>query len=266
MLGKRENATLIAVTLSVLLALAACGTAAPDTSGAVPLSSAPPVAGTSIAPSPAALSASTGRPSPSGTAAAVGKSSAPAKRPPTPPPAVPAPNSIKHVFPVSGGPVSYAHTHHDYPATDVITACGNTVRAATSGVILEVTRVDKWKASVNAGATRGGLSISIKGDDGIRYYGSHLEEINQNIHPGVRVTAGEPMGKVGRSGDAGACHLHFGLSPVCKGVGDWWIQRGVTYPWSFLDSWRKGGNKSPVAAVDAWQKKYGCPSKPLVDP
>jgi murein DD-endopeptidase MepM/ murein hydrolase activator NlpD len=169
------------------------------------------------------------------------------------------------VFPVIGK-VSYAHYHHDYPATDIITACGNTVRAAISGTILEVTRVDRWKPSVNAGATRGGLSVSIKGDDGIRYYGSHLEKINSNIQPGVRVTAGESLGKVGRTGDASGCHLHFGISPVCKGVGDWWIQRGVIYPWSYLDSWRAGGDKSPVTPVKAWQHQHGCPAHPLVDP
>src|SRR5215475_10632731 len=143
------------------------------------------------------------------------------------------------VFPVVGT-YSYAHTHHDYPATDIMTACGNTVRAVTSGVILEVTRVDRWQASVNAGATRGGLSVSIKGDDGVRYYGSHLESINKNIQPGVRVTAGEPLGKVGRTGDASVCHLHFGISPVCRGTGDWWIQRGMVWPWPYLDSWRTG--------------------------
>ena len=171
----------------------------------------------------------------------------------------------KFVFPVVGK-VSYAHDHHDYPATDILTACGNEVRAVTSGVILEVNRVDKWKASVDAGATRGGLSFSIRGDDGIRYYGSHLEEINKNIQPGVRVTAGEAVGKIGETGDASACHLHFGLSPICKGTGDWWIQRGVIWPWSYLDSWRAGGEKSPVAAVHAWQQSHGCPTKPLTDP
>ena len=30
--------------------------------------------------------------------------------------------------------------------------------------------------------------------------------------------------------------------------------------------WRSGGQKSPVAAVAAWQKKNGCPTKPLTDP
>jgi peptidoglycan LD-endopeptidase LytH len=171
----------------------------------------------------------------------------------------------KFVFPVVGH-YTYAHVHHDYPATDILTNCGNEVRAATSGVVLEVTRVDKYKASVNAGATRGGLSVSINGDDGVRYYGSHLEEINKNIQPGVRVALGEALGKVGRTGDASACHLHFGISPICSGTGDWWIQRGVVYPWPYLDSWRAGGDKSPVAAIAAWKKQHGCPKKPLTDP
>ena len=32
----------------------------------------------------------------------------------------------------------------------------------------------------------------------------------------------------------------------CAGVGDWWIRRGVIWPWSYLDSWRAGGHVSPV--------------------
>lgn len=169
------------------------------------------------------------------------------------------------VFPVVGH-YSYAHVHHDYPATDIIAPCGSEVRAATSGVVLEVTLVDKWKPSVDAGATRGGLSVSIRGDDGVRYYNSHFEAINKNIRPGVRVKAGQMLGKVGETGDASACHLHFGLSPVCRGTGDWWNQRGVIWPWPYLDSWRKGGDKSPVAEIVAWQHQHGCPTKPTVDP
>jgi murein DD-endopeptidase MepM/ murein hydrolase activator NlpD len=169
------------------------------------------------------------------------------------------------VFPVAGH-YAYARVHHDYPATDILAACGSPVRATTSGVVLEVTRVDTWKASVDAGATRGGLSVSIRGDDGIRYYGSHLEFIYANIKPGVRVAAGQSLGKVGETGDATACHLHFGISPVCRSTGDWWIQRGVIWPWPYLDSWRTGGEKSPVAEITAWQRAHGCPTKPTVDP
>jgi murein DD-endopeptidase MepM/ murein hydrolase activator NlpD len=126
--------------------------------------------------------------------------------------------------------------------------------------------VDRWTPSQNLGATRGGLSVSLLGDDGVRYYGSHLSVINADIYPGARVTTGQTLGKTGRTGDAGACHLHFGISPPCAKVGDWWIQRGTVYPWPYLDAWRKGEPKSAVAAVAAWHAKHGCPAKPLTLP
>ncbi|MFB9338070.1 M23 family metallopeptidase [Actinoplanes octamycinicus] len=157
---------------------------------------------------------------------------------------------------------SYARTHHDYPASDLITGCGNKFRAVTDGEVLAVTTVDKWKASVNDGATRGGLSISILGDDGVRYYGSHLEKISAGVTVGARVTAGQTIGRTGDTGDASACHLHFGISPPCAKSGDWWNQRGTVYPWPYLDAWKAGKNKSPVAAVKKWKAENGCPTKP----
>jgi murein DD-endopeptidase MepM/ murein hydrolase activator NlpD len=171
---------------------------------------------------------------------------------------------VTYTFPVIGKN-SYAHTHHDYPATDVITACGNRFVAVTSGVVLAVSRQDTWTAKKNLGATRGGLYVSILGDDGVRYYGSHLSSVASGIDTGVRVKTGQTLGKTGDTGDASACHLHFGISPPCAKHGDWWNQRGTLFPWPYLDSWRKDGQKSAVAAVKAWQKKHGCPSKPTVD-
>jgi len=166
----------------------------------------------------------------------------------------------KYVFPVSGN-ASYAHNvHHDYPAADIIANCGLTVRAVTDGVVLEVNRVDRWKKSTNLGPDRGGLSISILGNDGVRYYGSHFSKITKGLSSGDEVTAGQPIGLVGRTGDAGACHVHFGLSPVCKGKNDWWIRRGEVWPAQYLDAWRKGVNKSPAGEVDRWLKQHGCPS------
>jgi len=168
-------------------------------------------------------------------------------------------------FPIAGK-ASYAHTHHDYPASDIMAACGTPVVSPVNGVVLEVTLVDTWSAKVNAGASRGGLSWSILGDDGARYYGSHMQSLETDIRAGRRVTAGQRLGKVGETGDASACHLHFGLSPVCQKTGDWWIRRGVVYPWSYLDAWKAGTRKSPLDAVTAWQAKYGGPKKPLTDP
>jgi murein DD-endopeptidase MepM/ murein hydrolase activator NlpD len=170
------------------------------------------------------------------------------------------PKRAEYTFPVVGES-SYARSHHDYPATDIMTACGHKFVAVTDGTVLNVTTKDVWKASVNAGATRGGLSVSIRGDDGARYYGSHLSAIASGIKVGVRVKMGQLLARTGDTGDASACHLHFGISPPCAGQGDWWLQRGTVWPYSFLDSWRKGGSKSAVATVKAWQARHGCSKK-----
>jgi murein DD-endopeptidase MepM/ murein hydrolase activator NlpD len=170
-------------------------------------------------------------------------------------------SNVRYVFPIAGK-TSYAHTHHDYPASDMMAACGLPVRAVTSGVVLEVSRVDRFDKANPLGAVKGGLFVSLLGDDGVRYYGAHLSAVQAGIEAGVRVAAGAPLGQVGSTGNSGACHLHFAISPPCAKTGDWWVRRGVLYPWSYLDSWRSGGAKSPVAEVSAWQKQHGCPSAP----
>jgi murein DD-endopeptidase MepM/ murein hydrolase activator NlpD len=179
-------------------------------------------------------------------------------------PKVTAEAKITYTFPVVGQS-SYARSHHDYPASDIMTACGHKFVAVTSGVVLTATKKDTWSRKVNAGATRGGLSVAIKGDDGVRYYGSHLSSVDAAIKPGARVKTGQTLGKTGDTGDASACHLHFGISPPCAQTGDWWNQRGTIWPWRYLDSWRSGGQKSAVAEAKAWQKANGCPKKPQVD-
>jgi peptidoglycan LD-endopeptidase LytH len=180
------------------------------------------------------------------------------------PGATPAPPAaeVGRAFPVAGH-ASYSRTHHDYPATDIFAACGAPVRAAVDGVILEVSRVDRFDLKHPLGADKGGLSVSIRGNDGMRYYGAHLSAITPGIDAGVRVRAGTQIGLVGHTGNAsGVCHLHFGLSPVCAGTGDWWVRRGVVFPWRYLDSWRAGGNQSPVDEVTGWEREHGCPSAP----
>jgi murein DD-endopeptidase MepM/ murein hydrolase activator NlpD len=153
-------------------------------------------------------------------------------------------------FPVTGCSVSYGPYHHDYPATDVFAARGCSFVAVVAGTVDEVTYVDRWNPKVNSGATRGGLSVSIVGVDGVRYYGSHLSAIAPGIAPGVAVRAGQLLGRVGDSGDARGVgtHVHFGVSwPTRPGV--WWVRRGMVSPYAYLNSWRRGGNASPRAAV-----------------
>src|SRR5688500_8370080 len=60
-----------------------------------------------------------------------------------PPSARPGDDGIKRAFPVLGK-ASYARTHHDYPASDIIAACGLAAVAVLDGVVLEVNRVDSY--------------------------------------------------------------------------------------------------------------------------
>lgn len=231
----RGSAALVLLTVAALAG--GCGTSAAPITHAAPIAVAPP--STSAGPEPTSGPSSSSEPA-SPTQAA----------------------EVRRVFPVAGR-ADYGHTHHDYPATDIFAACGTPVRAAVDGVVLEVSRTDRFDLKHPLGADKGGLSVSIKGDDGVRYYGAHLSAIAPGIDAGIRVRAGTQLGQVGHTGNAsGICHLHFGLSPVCAGTGDWWVRRGVVYPWRYLDSWRAGGNLSPVDEVTGWQRDHGCPTAP----
>lgn len=205
----------------------------------------PPIAMPSPASSPASSPAPSLPPSPSAS----------------PSPAVVA-LAFSYVFPVGGKPVSYHRTHSGYKATDIFANCGSPVRAVTDGVVLEVSRVDRFDAARPDNALKGGLFVSLKGDDGVRYYGAHFVALADGIDKGVRVRAGQEIGKVGHTGNASnVCHLHFGISPPCVGEGDWWIRRGVVWPWSYLDAWKAGEAKSPAAEVTKWHQDNGCPSQ-----
>lgn len=166
--------------------------------------------------------------------------------------------SPTYTFPISGCAVTYARAHHNYPATDILTKKGCKFVAPTSGVVDEVNHVDKFSWKTNKGADRGGLSISIVGDDGVRYYGSHLSKIPTEMVPGFRVNVGDVIGYVGNSGDAKglATHVHFGISwPTPAGI--WWVRRGELFPWRYLDAWKAGKDVSPAKAVATLEKKLG---------
>jgi len=166
---------------------------------------------------------------------------------------------IRYVFPVNASNVAFQPTHAKYPATDIFADCGQPVVATTGGVVLEISLTDTYVEGQPDGPNNGGLSVSLLGDDGVRYYGSHLSNVRPGLEVGTRVTAGQQLGKVGRTGNAsGVCHLHFGISPPCAKVGDWRVRRGVVWPATFLTSWRAKGAKSPVATVAAWKRSHNC--------
>jgi murein DD-endopeptidase MepM/ murein hydrolase activator NlpD len=173
-----------------------------------------------------------------------------------------APAPVRYRYPVAGCRATYGQ-HAGYPAADMFTGRGCAFVAPVAGRVDEVTRTDTWRQASDRGADRGGRSVSLVGVDGVRYYGSHLEAVAPGIGPGTRVRAGQLLGRIGNSGSASITpvHLHFGISwPTRPGI--WWVRRGMVPPQRYLDSWRDGGNLSPVRAVRAARKAAGAEVPP----
>jgi murein DD-endopeptidase MepM/ murein hydrolase activator NlpD len=229
---------LAAALLAVTALLAGCsggGGAAPDAAApTAPATTAPATTAPASAPTTAGAAPTTSRAQP-----------------------------VRYTFPLRGCRYDFSRGHHDYPATDIFAPRGCAVVAPVAGRIDEVTTTDRWTPASNRGSDRGGLSVSVVGVDGVRYYGSHLSALAAGIRPGAKVTAGRVLGRVGNTGSAQVTpsHLHFGLSwPTRPGI--WWIRRGVVDPYPFLTSWRRGGGLSPAAAVRSARARAGAATPP----
>ncbi len=148
----------------------------------------------------------------------------------------------------------YGECHHDYPASDIFATVGSRFVAVTDGIVDFVSSKDDWKRSTDDPAVRGGLSVAIIGDDGIRYYGSHLSKIADGIAPGRRVSAGQLLGLTGDSGNARGTdpHVHFGISRPTK-PDDWATRRGHINPYPYLEAWKQAKPVKP----DLSQKSTG---------
>jgi murein DD-endopeptidase MepM/ murein hydrolase activator NlpD len=150
--------------------------------------------------------------------------------------------SLVYVFPVRPLRwVDYIQGHSGYPATDIFAPEGYEFLAVTSGVVDFVCAEDLWDPTIDDPATRGGLSVAIIGDDGVRYYGSHLSQIAEGMTPGVRVAAGQVLGYVGRTGNARntISHVHFAISAPTFPE-DWKTRRGQIDPFPYLAAWQRG--------------------------
>lgn len=239
--------------LLLLLPLTACGSS-PRQQASAPT----PVATTETpSPTPSPIASPTPSPTASPTPSPTRSPSARPRASASPTRTATTPRAAgRYVFPIRGCSASYGHSHHDYPATDMFAARGCAVVSPVTGTVDEVSTVDRWSSSTDRGADRGGLSFSVVGTDGVRYYGSHLSALY--VHAGQHVSAGTLVGRVGNTGSARgtSTHLHFGISwPTPHGV--WWVRRGEVSPWRYLDSWRAGGSRSPAAAVAAERARQG---------
>ena len=166
--------------------------------------------------------------------------------------------SSMYVFPFSRVPVSYPKDHLNYPAVDV-EGCYARVLAPTAGFISQLHRLDKWTPENDSPGTRGGLTITVQGDDGVRYFFSHLGRIK--VLKNQRVAAGDWIGVMGSSGNARVtrCHTHFGMSRVCP-LAEVYLLQGEIWPQKYLNAWKQGQQLSPRKEIRKLEKKdpLGC--------
>lgn len=135
---------------------------------------------------------------------------------------------------------------HGYPATDLFARVGTKFVAVTDGMVEFISATDDWNPNRNDPAERSGLAVAILGDDGLRYYGSHLSGLAPGLYYGLRVKPGDLLGFVGASGDARGkdAHLHFGISHPTT-PDDWKTRRGEIDPYPYLLAWKNGHNWTP---------------------
>lgn len=126
--------------------------------------------------------------------------------------------------------VPYFHVHE---GVDLFAVAGTPVIATVDGVISKI-----------ADGSIGGISIWLKGDDGITYYYGHLQGYAHGVLAGKRVRLGDVVGYVGDTGVAKGTypHLHFEVHP-----------RGgpPVSPKPVLDAWLV---QAEANAVNAYQR------------
>jgi murein DD-endopeptidase MepM/ murein hydrolase activator NlpD len=167
-------------------------------------------------------------------------------------------SSQQYAFPFSKIPVTYPRDHVDYPAADV-EGCYARVLSPTAGTVTQTHTRDKWVKEVDAPGTRGGKTVTIEGDDNVRYFFSHLGRVKVRV--GQRVVPGDWIGVMGSSGNARVtrCHTHFGISRICP-LAEAYLLQGEIWPQRYLDAWREGKQLSPrrEVAQQAKNDPQGC--------
>jgi len=112
---------------------------------------------------------------------------------------------------------------HD--ANDIMAARGTEVVAAAPGTV--------EKLFFSRGG--GGITAYVRSPDGQwQYYYAHLDSYWPGLHEGQAVKQGDPIGRVGSTGDASpaAPHLHFAIHRM--GPGEKWYQGQAINPYPLL--------------------------------
>jgi len=114
---------------------------------------------------------------------------------------------------------------HVHEALDIMAPAGTPVIAAAPG------RVERLFAS-----RAGGNTVYVRSPDGrVLHYYAHLQNYAPGLVEGQQVTAGQPLGTVGASGNAdpGAPHLHFAILRTTPDA-EWWEPARAVNPYPLL--------------------------------
>jgi murein DD-endopeptidase MepM/ murein hydrolase activator NlpD len=129
-----------------------------------------------------------------------------------------------HEFDLGGGRFGAPRAGHTHQGQDTMAACGTPLVAARGG------SVQYAGYEANAGNY---VVIDGKGTPDDFMY-AHLAEPSP-LHTGETVRTGQPIGIVGETGDATACHLHFEMWGAPG-----WYQGGSPFdPLPYLEKWDK---------------------------
>jgi murein DD-endopeptidase MepM/ murein hydrolase activator NlpD len=165
---------------------------------------------------------------------------------------------VKYTFPVKGSS-SFSRYRPGFPAIDVYAPCGTDVVAPAGAQIKSLVRKDAWSSANDTAQTRPGVQVTLIGPGNVRYVFTHLETVPYSVQAGRFVSTGTVIATTGNSGNAGAdpCGARISISPSCGPLA-WWLKPGGVSPYPYLESWKDGGNSSPVEAVAGWKGSDGC--------
>jgi murein DD-endopeptidase MepM/ murein hydrolase activator NlpD len=127
-----------------------------------------------------------------------------------------------HEFSLGAGRFGAARSGHTHQGQDVMAACGTPLVAARGGTV----QYSEYEA--NAGNY---VVIDGKGTVNDFMY-AHLAEPSP-LQAGETVRTGQPIGIVGDTGDATACHLHFEI----WGAPGWYEGGSPFDPLPYLEKW-----------------------------
>lgn len=109
-----------------------------------------------------------------------------------------------------------------HQGNDIFASRGTPVVAVADGVVV------RWNPPSRQTAL-GGITVTYRTSDGSEWYNAHLDSIASGIEPGVSVSRGQEIGRVGNTGNATSTppHLHLG-----RRYGGSWVN-----PWPTVSGW-----------------------------